>query len=225
MHIALDPATLSPEACHKLSIGTVVPRPIAWTSTVDEEGRVNLAPFSYFMACHSYVPALALSIGSRGGRPKDSRANIMATGEFVVNLVNPGLLPAMNLSAADFPPDVDEAAVAGLTMVPSVKVRPPRVADSPIQIECRVLHALDLGEPPRVSTLFVGQILMWHLREDLLGPDYKVDQAGIQAVARMGGPFYTVAREPFALQIPNWRQVLPEHPLAATPPAKAEGQG
>lgn len=225
MTIALDPAELSPEACHKLSIGTVVPRPIAWTSTVDEEGRVNLAPFSYFMACHSYVPALALSIGSRGGRPKDSRANIMATGEFVVNLVNPSLLPAMNLSAADFPPDVDEAAVAGLTMVPSVKVRPPRVADSPIQIECRVLHALDLGEPPRVSTLFVGQILMWHLREDLLGPDYKVDQAGIQAVARMGGPFYTVASDPFALQIPDWRQVLPDHPLAATPRPKAEGQG
>lgn len=225
MHVALDPAALSHEACHKLSIGTVVPRPIAWTSTVNADGQVNLAPFSYFMACHSYVPALALSIGSRGGQPKDSRANIGATGEFVVNLVDEQLLPAMNLSAADFPPDVDEAAVAGLELLPSVKVRPPRVAASPIQIECRVLHALDLGEAPRVSTLFVGQILMWHVREDLLGPDYKVDQAALQAVARMGGPYYTVARDPFALQIPDWRQVLPEHPLASGQGPRGGGQG
>ena len=219
MHLPFDPATLSPEACHKLTIGTVVPRPIAWTSSVDEEGRVNLAPFSYFMACHSYVPALALSIGSRAGRPKDSRANIAATGEFVVNIVNPALLPAMNVTAADFPPDVSEADVAGVAMVPSVKVRPPRVADAPIQIECRVIQAIDLGEAPRVSTLFIGQILMWHIREDLLGQDHKVDQAGIQAVARMGGPFYTVAREPFALQIPDWRQLLPDHPLATAAPS------
>ncbi len=216
MHIAFDPAALSPEACHKLTIGTVVPRPIAWTSTVDVEGRVNLAPFSYFMACHSYVPALALSIGSRAGRPKDSRANIAATGEFVVNIVNPRLLPAMNITAADFPPEVSEAEVAGVALLPSVKVRPPRVADAPIQIECRVMHALDLGEPPRVSTLFVGQILMWHVREDLVGQDHKVDQAGLEAVARMGGPFYTVAREPFALQIPDWRQLLPDHPAAGS---------
>lgn len=215
-YLAFDPAALSPEACHKLTIGTVVPRPIAWTSSVNEEGQVNLAPFSYFMACHSYVPALALSIGSRAGRPKDSRANISATGEFVVNIVNPALLPAMNVSAADFPSDVSEPEAAGVAMLPSVKVRPPRVKDSPIQIECRVLHALDLGEPPRVSTLFVGQILMWHIREDLVSADHKVDQAGLQAVARMGGPYYTVASDPFALHIPDWRQVLPGHPLAGS---------
>ena len=218
MHIALDPAALSPEACHKLTIGTVVPRPIAWTSSVDEEGLVNLAPFSYFMACHSYVPALALSIGSRAGRPKDSRANIAASGEFVVNIVTRALLPAMNITAADFPPDVSEPDVAGVALLPSVKVRPPRVADSPIQIECRVMHALDLGAAPRVSTLFVAQILMWHIREDLVDSSYKVDQAGIQAVARMGGPFYAVAQDPFALQIPDWRQLLPQHPLAEHPP-------
>jgi len=208
MHTSINPAELTPAARHKLTIGTIVPRPIAWTTSVDTEGRVNLAPFSYFMGCHSYVPALAVSIGSREGRPKDTRANIEATGEFVVNLVTEELAERMVATAADFPPGVDELEAAGLTPLPSALVRPPRVAESPIQIECRVLHTLHLGEPPRVSALFVGQIVMWHIREDLVDADYKVDQAAIHAIGRMGGPMYARTRDPFMLQIPDWRTVL-----------------
>ncbi len=213
---SFDPETMEPAERHKLSIGSIVPRPIAWTTSVDAEGRANLAPFSYFMGCHSYLPALAISVGSRADRPKDTRANIAASGEFVVNLVSRPLLEKMNVSAAAFPPDVDELALLELETLASEVVRPPRIAASPLQIECRVLHALDLGEAPRVSTLFVGQVLRWHVRSDLVS-DFKVDQAGLDAVARMGGPFYCRADEPFALQIPDWREHLPEHPEAREP--------
>lgn len=210
MHRALDPADLSPAERHKLTIGTIVPRPIAWTTSVDAAGRANLAPFSYFMGCHSYVPAVAVSIGSRAdGTPKDTRANIAATGEFVVNLVTDELLERMNVTAAAFPTGVSEIEVAGLATLPSVRVRPPRVAASPIHLECRVLHALDLGEAPRTSTLFVGQVVMWHIDERLLLDDLKVDQAAIHAVARMGGPNYVRARDPFPLTIPDWRDLVP----------------
>ena len=142
MHIAIDPTALDPADTHKLTIGTIVPRPIAWTTSVDGEGRVNLAPFSYFMACHSYLPAVAVSIGSRAGKPKDTRANILATGEFVVNIATAALVDAVNVSAADFPHDISELDVLGLETMPSVKVRPPRVAASPIHIEGVVLPAL-----------------------------------------------------------------------------------
>jgi len=208
MHQAIDPADLGPAERHKLTIGTIVPRPIAWTTSVSPQGQVNLAPFSYFMGCHSYLPAIAVSIGSRpDGTPKDTRANITATGEFVVNVVTEALVERMNITAAAFPPGVSELEVSGLTALPSTHVRPPRIAESPIHLECRVLHAIPLGESPRESTLFVAQVVMWHIDPALLQDGLKVDQAAIHAVARMGGPFYTRAEDPFALTIPDWRDV------------------
>lgn len=209
-HKAFDPAKLEPAARHKLTIGTIVPRPIAWISSVNAAGAVNLAPFSYFMGCHSYLPAIAVSIGSRGGEPKDSRANIEAAGEFVVNVVTDELAERMNMTAADFPPDISELAVAGLTPVPSVYVKAPRVAESPIHLECKVLHTLHLGEAPRVSALFVAQVVMWHIREDLVDEGYRVDQAAIHPIARMGGPFYVHGRDPFRMDIPDWHALVEE---------------
>ena len=211
MHVAIDPQDLGPHERHKMTIGSIVPRPIAWTTTVDTDGRVNLAPFSYFMGCHSYLPALALSIGSRADgetlTPKDTSANIRATGSFVVNLVSEDLVERMNISAAAFPTGVDELAMAGLSTAPSTHVPAPRVAESPLSIECRLLHALTLGEAPRESTLYVGQIVMWHVREDLVTDDFKIDQAGLRAVSRMGGRTYSNANDLFDLVIPDWRDV------------------
>lgn len=209
MHVAFDPTQLAPADTHKLTIGTVVPRPIAWTTSVAPDGTVNLAPFSYFMACHSYLPAVAVSIGSRAGAPKDSRANIAASGEFVVNIATAALVDAVNVSAADFPPDVSEIDVLGLATLPSAVVRPPRLAASPVHLECRVMHALTLGDEPRASTLFVARVVMWHIDASLLSDGTKVDQAKLEALARMGGPYYTVARDPFSRQIPDWRTVVP----------------
>lgn len=208
MHIAIDPTAISPAECHKLTIGSIVPRPIAWTTSVDEEGRVNLAPFSYFMACHSYVPALAVSIGSRAGKPKDTRANILATGEFVVNIATEDLVDSVNVSAAEFPHEISEVDVLGLETLASTIVKPPRVAASPIHLECVVMHEVTLGEDPRVSTLFVARIVQWHVREDLMDDAYRIDQAKLGALARMGGPFYTVAHDPFARHIPAWESVV-----------------
>jgi len=207
-HVAINPEQLEPHQRHKLTIGTIVPRPIAWTTSVDATGRVNLAPFSYFTACHSYVPALVVSIGSRDGVPKDTWANVAATGELVVNVVTDDLLEAMNITAAAFPPEVDELASVGLTPLPSQVVRPPRVAQSPVHMECRVIHTLRLGEAPRESALFVAQIVRWHIREDLLLPGHKVDQARLGAVGRMGGTFYCRTLDPFSMRIPDWRDVV-----------------
>ena len=125
-----------------------------------------------------------------------------------MNIATAALVDAGNVSAADFPHDISELDVLGLEAMPSVKARPPRVAASPIHIECVVLHALTLGEEPRASTLFVGRIVQWHIRSDLLDDGYRVDQAKIEALARLGGPFYTVARDPFARQIPPWESVV-----------------
>lgn len=211
MHVSIDPATLEPKDRHKLSIGTIVPRPIAWVTTQDDRGRVNLAPFSYFMGCHSYVPSLAVSIGSRkDGTPKDTRANIARSGELVVNTVSEELGARMNASAAPFPPEVGEVEALGLKTLPSEAVSPPRIAESPIQIECSVLHELELGEPPRVSVLFVARVLRWHVREDLLLPDYKVDQEKLHALGRMGGRYYSRTRDPFEMVIPGWREAMEE---------------
>ncbi len=197
-----------------MTIGSIVPRPIAWTTTVDSSGRVNLAPFSYFMGCHSYLPALALSIGSRADTefptPKDTSANIRATGSFVVNMVSADLVESMNVSAAAFPTGTDETRMAGLSTSPSIKVPAPRITESPLSMECRLLHSLTLGDAPRESTLFIGQIVMWHVREDLVSEDFKIDQAALHAVARMGGRAYTHADNLFELIIPDWRTIGPD---------------
>ena len=193
-----------------MAIGTVVPRPIAWVTSLDSEGRLNLAPFSYFMACHSYLPAIAVSIGSRGGNPKDSRANIRRRGEFVVNLVTEELADRMNITGAAFPTGVNEADVVGLATLPSTKVEPPRIAESPVHLECRVLHAIDLDEDPLQSTLFVAQVVMWHIRDDLVDDAYHVNQAALHLVARMGGPYYARGWELFRMDIPDWRSVGPQ---------------
>lgn len=207
MHRSIDPDALDQAQRHKMTIGTIVPRPIAWISSLDGGGKLNVAPFSYFMGCHSYLPAIAVSIGSRGGVPKDTRANIRERGEFVINMVTRELASAMNVTAAAFPPDVDEAQVTGLATLPSVKVAPPRLAASPVHLECRVLHSLDLGEDPVQSTLFVAQIVMFHVEANLVDEDYRVDQGGLNAIARLGGPYYTAVDEIFRMDIPDWRSI------------------
>jgi flavin reductase (DIM6/NTAB) family NADH-FMN oxidoreductase RutF len=207
-HVSIDPGQLEPRQRHKLTIGTVVPRPIAWTSSISIEGDVNLAPFSYYTAVHSYEPALAISVGSRDGVAKDTAANIAATGELVVNLVTEDLLERMIVTAAAFPSGIDELELAGLTPVASEVVRPPRVAESPVQIECQVMHTLRLGEPPRESALFVARIVRWHVRDDLLLEGDKIDQHQLDAVGRMGGTFYCRTDKPFSMRIPDWRDVL-----------------
>src|ERR671925_918262 len=135
----IDPQSAPQQSIYKLLIGCVVPRPIAWVSSLSEDAVPNLASFSFFMAVCNDPPTVAFSSGRRAGNKKDTVRNIEYTQDFVVNLVDDALAEQMNLTSGDYPPDVDEFALTGLTAAPGVKVQAPRVAEAPISMECRVV--------------------------------------------------------------------------------------
>ncbi|MGH7047494.1 MAG: flavin reductase family protein [Stellaceae bacterium] len=165
-----DLAQVPASDAYKLLVSTVVPRPIALTTTVDGEGRVNAAPFSFFNAVSSIPPVVVLGIspGVNGGDGyKDTERNIRDSGEFVVNLVDEALAERMNICAIDFLSGISELEQAGLTALPSAGVRPPRIAQSPVSFECTRMTGLSLG---RHSTLEVGRVVHIHIRDDLVDP-------------------------------------------------------
>ncbi len=171
---------------YKLLVGTVVPRPIALTTTVDQEGRVNAAPFSFFNAVSSNPPVVVLGISPGGGDGyKDTERNIRDSGEFVVNLVDEALAERMNICAVDFPPEIGELDMAALEPLPSVAVRPPRVAASPVSFECRRITGLSLGAR---SMLEVGRVIHIHIRDDLVDPQkLYVATERMRLIGRMHG--------------------------------------
>ncbi|HTV46226.1 MAG TPA: flavin reductase family protein [Stellaceae bacterium] len=165
-----DLAQVPAADAYKLLVSTVVPRPIALTTTIDGEGRVNAAPFSFFNAVSSIPPVVVLGIspGVNGGDGyKDTARNIRDSGEFVVNLVDEALAERMNICAVDFLSGVSEIEEAGLTALPSAGVRPPRIGQSPVSFECTRITGLSLGEH---STLEVGRVVHIHIRDDLVDP-------------------------------------------------------
>ena len=143
-----DPQLVERQSIYKLLIGCVVPRPIAWVSSISEEAIANVAPFSFFMAVCNDPPTLAFSSGRREGSKKDTVRNIEYTQDFVVNMVDDALAEQMNLTSGEYPPDIDEFALTGLTAAPGVKVKAPRVAEAPISMECRVVQILPVGHGP-----------------------------------------------------------------------------
>jgi flavin reductase (DIM6/NTAB) family NADH-FMN oxidoreductase RutF len=165
-----DLAQIPTADAYKLMVSTVVPRPIALATTVDGNGRVNAAPSSFFNAVSSVPPVVVLGISpgaANGDGYKDTERNIRDSGEFVVNLVDEALAEQMNICAVDFPAGTGELDKAALTPVPSVGVRPPRIAQSPVSFECSRITGLSLG--PR-STLEVGRVIHIHIRDDLVDP-------------------------------------------------------
>ena len=165
-----DLARIPTADAYKLLVSTVVPRPIALATTVDSEGRVNAAPFSFFNAVSSVPPVVVLGISPGAASEdgyKDTERNIRDSGEFVVNLVDEALAERMNICAIDFSAGTGELEKAELTPLPSVGVRPPRIAQSPVSFECRRITGLSLG--PR-STLEVGSVIHIHIRDDLVDP-------------------------------------------------------
>jgi flavin reductase (DIM6/NTAB) family NADH-FMN oxidoreductase RutF len=200
----LDPAQIAPRDIYKLMIGMIVPRPIAFVSTVDAAGIRNLAPFSYFTACSSNPPVVCFCASVRSGpRPhKDTLENIRATGEFVVNIVSEEIAEQMNLCSAEVPPEVDEFELSGLTPLESGLVKPPRVAESKVQMECRLRQILVVSEQPGGGSLVLGDVLRFHIEEALLD-GYKIDPGKLNAIGRMGGPIYTRTRDRFEMQRPR----------------------
>lgn len=196
----IDMAAMAAADRYKLLIGVIVPRPIAFVSSRAPDGRFNAAPFSFFNIFGEDPPTVVLGINNRASGRKDTDVNIHATGEFVINLVTAGIVEAMNLCSADLPPEVDEFAVSGLTPAPSVKVAAPRIAESPVNLECRHVQTLDLGPGRR---MIVGEIVHAHVRDDLVGAGYRVDPAALDAIGRFGGPWYTRTRDLFQLERPR----------------------
>ncbi len=182
-----DLSALTIDQGYKLLTSTVTPRPIGWVTTMSADGVINAAPYSFFNAMGSDPPIVALGMMKNGeGQFKDTPANILATGEFVVNLVPEALGPQMSITCMDAPPEVDELACAGLAQAPSVKVRPPRIAAAPVAIECRSLHNIETG--PR-QLLAVGQVLAIHIADHAVIDPQRchVDTPALGLIARMHG--------------------------------------
>lgn len=183
MHI--DPHSTSSQDNYKLLTNLVVPRPIAWVTTQNAQGGINLAPFSFFNAVGSDPLFLMISVGNKDdGRLKDTATNIISNREFVVNLVTEDLLEAMNISAANFPEDKSELTAIGLHPAESVKIAVPRVAEAHASMEC-VLHS---QQPLGIYTLLIGEVVMFHVDDRLLGDRLHVNN--FTPIGRMGSPAY-----------------------------------
>jgi len=179
----LDPRTMKQESTYKLLIGCVVPRPIAWVSTVGPDGVNNLAPFSFFMGVCGDPPTIAFSSGPRAKDRKDTVRNAEHTGDFVVN-------------------EVDEFALTGLTAAPGVRVRSPRVVEAPISLECRVAQIIPVGHGPH--SLVLGEILYFHVRDDLYETATgRIDMTRLRPVGRLAGHAYTHVHDIFQMKRPS----------------------
>ncbi|MFF9571488.1 flavin reductase family protein [Streptomyces sp. NPDC014685] len=194
-----DIAAMAARPRYNLLASLIVPRPIAWVTSSDASGRLNAAPFSLFNLMAGTPPVVVLGIGNRAGRPKDSARNIVETGDFVINLVSEELLGAMNVTAIEFTEDVDELAEAGLATLPSHAVGPPRIARSPVALECTYTRSVELGQG---RNLIIGEIIYAHVEDGVvLNPDRgHIDAARMNLVGRMhGGGWYTTTTAPFRL--------------------------
>ena len=199
-----DPASLPWKSVYKLLIGSILPRPIGWISTVDAAGLTNLAPFSFFNAVASRPPTVVFcpTIREFDAGPKDTLRNVRTTGEFVVNIVTEALADAMNISSTEFPPEVDEFRAAGLTPAASAVVSPPRVAESPIHYECRVHQIVDIGSDPGGGSLVLGRIVHLHVDPSVLLQDDKIDLSVLRPIGRLSGAGYCRVSDVFQMPRP-----------------------
>jgi flavin reductase (DIM6/NTAB) family NADH-FMN oxidoreductase RutF len=196
----IDPATVPANVNYRILVGAVVPRPIAFVSTVSAEGVFNLAPFSFFNVVCGDPPVICFSPIWRNP-PKDTIVNIRATGEFVVNIVSEAFAEKMNLCAAEYPSGVDEFKVSGLTPLPSDVVRAPRVGESHVNMECRLLQIVEVSARPMGGSLVLGEVVRFHV-DDAIVTDYRIDADKLAAVGRMSGYDYARTRDRFSLVRP-----------------------
>ncbi|NBC09128.1 MAG: flavin reductase family protein [Bacteroidetes bacterium] len=191
----IDPKDTPTKDLHQYLLGAVAPRPIAFASTVDEEGRANLAPYSFFNCFSSNPPILVFSSNRRvsNNTTKDTLHNIEQTQEVVINVVNYSMVRQMALTSVDYPQEVSEFEKAGLTPVPGDLVQPFRVKESPAQMECKVQQVIPLGETGGAGHLIICQVVRMHLREDVLDENGKINPHKMDLMGRMGRAFYVRA--------------------------------
>lgn len=199
----IEPASMAPRDCYQLLISLIVPRPIAWVSTVAADGVRNLAPFSFFTGICHQPPLVCFSVlRRRRGEKKDTACNIETTGEFVLNVVSQRLAQAMNQTAAEYPPEVDEFVEAGLTPVPSDRVKPPRVGEALASMECKLVEIREYGNMPYVTSFVIGEVVKFHVSDEILR-DGVVDFAELSAMGRMGRDLYCSTGDIFEMKRPR----------------------
>lgn len=221
-HASLDAEGMDTATAYRLLCGVVAPRPVAWITTVDAHGVVNAAPFSsYNYVAHS-PPMVAVNIGRRGAGLKDTARNIERSGEFVVNVATLATLEPMHQSSAEYPPEHSETEALGLALLPGRWTAVPRIAISPVHLECRLHAQLSLGP---LNTLYIGRVLGFHLDRGVYD-GRQVDTVKLQPVARLGGPYYAALGQIFerpVLQAPpgGAAPAAAAGPAPASPPARA----
>jgi flavin reductase (DIM6/NTAB) family NADH-FMN oxidoreductase RutF len=201
-----DTSAKEPLSIYKLIIGSVVPRPIAFVSSVSPEGVANLAPFSFFNAVCNHPPTILFSVVDRKGEKKDTVRNVEAHPEFIVHIVSEAIAEKMNVTCGDYGAHVSEFVEAGFTAVPGTRVRVPRVAEAQVAMECRLTRIVDVGVPPDGAHVVFGEVIHWHVQDGLLDSRERVDADKLRAVGRMGGIEYTRTRDRFSLD----RPVIPD---------------
>jgi len=202
--VIVDPAASSIHDIEKLLVGVILPRPIAFVSTLSLDGVANLAPFSFFTAVCPKPPVICFcnSIRTRDGSKKDTLRNVESTGEFVVNVVSEDFAAQMVACSGDYPPDVSEFDISGLTPIPSDLVKPPRVKESRVQMECRLLQVVTVSTEPGGGSLVMGEVLRFHV-DDSVVDHGTVDPDKLRPIGRMGGITYVRTTDRFAMARPK----------------------
>lgn len=197
----LDPQQMDQKSIYKLLTSTIIPRPIGWVSSIGANGIYNLAPFSYFNAVGDDPPHVMFSASRSNHQIKDTLQNVLDQKEFVVNMVTEAMAAQMNDTAHPIPADESEFDFAGLTPIPSLKVKPPRVQGSPVAMECELVHHYTLENHKNGgSTILIGKVVMFHIDENILLDDMKINIDLYQPIARLAGSNYAKLGEVFSIK-------------------------
>jgi flavin reductase (DIM6/NTAB) family NADH-FMN oxidoreductase RutF len=200
----IEVASSQPIDVYRLLISCVTPRPIAWVTSIDQEGRVNLAPFSFFNAFGAEPPVVVFGPNrKKDGSKKDTLANIEATGDFVINAAVASLAEQVNLSSKELPYGESEVELTGLSVTPSKRVKSPRLAESPLHMECLLRQVVSIGDKQLSANLVIGEVVLFHVDDSLLDEQGRIDPRKAKTIARLGGNYYCHTSDLFEMKRPQ----------------------
>ncbi|MCZ0701699.1 flavin reductase (DIM6/NTAB) family NADH-FMN oxidoreductase RutF [Natronobacillus azotifigens] len=200
--LSIDPKDLSAKEKYKFLIGSIIPRPIAFVTTLAEDGTLNAAPFSYFSVVSAQPPMISISIQRSGLDQKDTARNILSAKSFVVHIVDEKNVVQVNETAATLPSDQSEVILSGLTPIPSEKIHVPGIKEAKIRMECRLEQAIEIGREAPSADLIIGEIVRFHIDNNIY-QDGRIDASKLAAVSRLAGNNYAKIGEIFALERPD----------------------
>lgn len=203
--LTIDPKEVTVPKMHGYLLGAVSPRPIAFASTIDKEGNVNLSPFSFFNCFGANPPILIFSPARRGrdNTTKHTYENVLEVDEVVINIVNYSMVEQMSLASTEYPKDVNEFEKSGFAPVASTKVKPPRVAEAPVAFECKVIEVKPIGGKAGSGNLVICEVLLAHIKDEILDDEQRIDPFKLDAVARLGGNWYSRVQGDSIFEIPK----------------------